>query len=435
MTTTLRSRHGALLVLVAAALALPSCNMDVTNPSVIDASAFNPNADGVTLALSAQTNFFFAFQEVALYGGLISDELWTGAIRLQTNRTASRNFLATDDINVDFFAPLSLAVAANRNAAAALAAGAGAASDSNLARVEMNLGYSLALMAETMCQGVIQGGPALTDTQLLDTAITAFTKAVSVATAAGPAAAAILNEANVGLARAYLQLGTYTSAGQTAALVPSGFEADVLTTGNLSTLDLLANQIYRITVQGQLVAPKLYRIGDPRLPVDSIAGLTLNNLPEVIEAKFTSNAAPIRLASSLEGQYIGAEAALHGSGNTAPALSLIATRRTAGGQPAYSGGTDTLSVLGELLNQRARDFWGEAKKLGDLRRNPSVPLKAVLTDSVGAAYYSSAGGATFGSTLCVPIPPEETNANPLAARVGGARDAVRGGPAALRRAR
>lgn len=410
MTNILRSIRGPMLAGVAA-LALASCNMDVTNPSVIDAGSFDPNSNGQTLALSAQTNFYIAFQSVALFGGLISEEMWTGAVRLQTNRLASRTFLGTDDINAVFFAPLSLAVASNQNAIVVLEKGSGAASDPNLARAEMSLGYSLVMMAETMCSGVIQGGPELSDVQLLDTAVTAFTQAVSVGSAAG--ASDIVNESNVGLARAYLQLGDWSNAAATAALVPEGFTANVVTTANSSTLTTLANQFYANTILGQLVAPARYRFGDPRVPIDSSqAGGTLNGLPYIIQTKFTSYADPIRLASGLEAEYISAEAALHGSGDTGPALALIASRRTAGGQPAYSGGSDTLSVVTELLNQRARDFWMEGKKLGDLRRNPSVPLEGVLTDPVGAPYYTSAAGGVFGNTFCAPIPPEETNANP-----------------------
>ncbi|HEV2752191.1 MAG TPA: hypothetical protein VGV12_16830, partial [Gemmatimonadales bacterium] len=398
MTNDLRSLRGPMLAMVAA-LGLASCNMNVSNPSVIDAGGFDPTSDGQTLSLSAQTNFFIAFQGVALFGGLISDEVWTGAVRLQTNRLASRTFLATDDINPDFFAPLSLAVAANRNAVTALERGPNASSDVNLARAEMNLGYALEIMAETMCASVIQGGPQLSDAQLLDTAITALTKAVSIGTAAGSAAADIVDQSKVGLARAYLQVGDYTNASQAAGLVPSGFVANVITSANASTLGTLANQIYRTTIEGQLVAPKLYRVGDPRLPIDSTqVGSTLNNLPYIIQTKFTSNSDPIRLASGLEAQYIGAEATLHGTGSTTEALTLIAARRSAGGQPAYGGATDTLSVMSELLNQRARDFWIEGKKLGDLRRNPSVPLQAVLTDTVGAPFYTSVGGGVFGST-------------------------------------
>ena len=415
MTNLPRSIRGAILASVAA-LGLASCNMDVTNPSVIDAGTFDPTSDGRTLALSAQTNFFIAFQSVALYGGLISDELWTGAIRLQTNRLASRTFLGSDDINADFFAPLSLAVASNENAVTALAKGANAASDVNLARASMNLGFALDLMAESMCSGVIQGGPELSDTQLLDTAVAALTKAVTTAAAAGGDGSDIVNQANVGLARAYLQLGDFTNAAATAALVPSDFVANVVTTANVSTQGTLGNQLFGNTVGQQLVAPQRYRLGDPRMPIDSTQpGSTLNGVPYIIQTKFTSYGDPIRLASGLEAQYIGAEAALLGSGDTGPALALIAARRTAGGEGAFGGGTNVV-IFQELLNQRARDFWMEGKKLGDLRRGlqdfPSLSLPAVLTDPVGATFYTSVGGGTFGSTFCAPIPPEETNANP-----------------------
>ena len=393
-------------------LGMAACNMDVKNPTVIDAATFNPNTDGTTLSLSAQTNFFIAFQSVALYGGLISEELWTGAARLQTNRLAARVFASTDDINADFFAPLSLAIASNENAVAALQGGPGAATDLNLARASMNLGYALELSAETMCASVIQGGPQLSDTQLLDSAITRFKAAITIASAAGSSGASIVNQANVGLARAYLQNGDYTNAATTAGLVPASFTADVITSANVSTQGTLGNTFYLNTLAGQIVAPKLYRVGDPRLPIDSTrAGGTLNNLAYVVQAKYNSYADPIRLASGLEAQYIAAEASLHQSGSTGAALTLIAARRTAGSQPAYSGGTDTLSVMGELLNQRARDFWMEGKKLGDLRRNPSVPLTAVLADPAGAAFYTTKT-ATFGNSFCTPIPPQETGANP-----------------------
>src|SRR5207244_9587694 len=130
---------------------------------------------------------------------------------------------------------------------AALQGGPTAASDLNLARASMNMGFALELMAETMCAGVIQGGPSLTDAQLSDSAIARFGNAVAVATAAGASGTAIVNAANVGLARAYLQKGDYTHASQTAALVPASFQANVITSANVSTQNSLGNQFYRIT--------------------------------------------------------------------------------------------------------------------------------------------------------------------------------------------
>lgn len=395
------------------ALGSIACNMDVKNPTVIDAATFNPNTDGTTLSLSAQTNFFIAYQSVALYGGLISDELWSGAARLQTNRLAARVFASTDDINADFFSPLSLAVASNENAIAALQGGSGAATDLNLARASMNLGFALELMAETMCAGVIQGGPQLSDAQLLDSAMTRFSTAITIGTAAGASGAAIVNASNVGLARAALQKGDYAKAAQAAALVPASFVANVVTSANVSTQGTLGNTFYGNTLQGQIVAPQRYRIGDPRLPVDSTRpGGTLNGQKYAVQAKYNSYGDPIRLASGLEAQYIAAEAALHSSGSTSAALTLIDTRRAAGGQSAYAGATDTLSVVTELLNQRARDFWLEGKKLGDLRRNPSVALASVLTDPTGSPFYVQSKTPTFGAAFCTPIPPQETGANP-----------------------
>ncbi len=395
-------------------IGLAGCNMDVANPSVIDASTFDPSTNGQTLALSAQTNFFSAFQTVALFGGLISGELYTGAIRLQTNKLSSRTFLSTNDINGDFFAPLSLAIASNLNAAETLRRGGAAASDLNLARVEMNAGFSLELMAETMCSGVVQGGPELSDAELLDSAAVHFANAVAIASAAGAAGADLAAEANVGLARTYLQQGDDAGAAQTAALVPADFVGYVYTSANVSTQATLGNQIYATTIGGQAIIPRLYRdLSDPRVPIDSTAvgHTTAPGLPYIIQRKYDGYGAFYRLASGLEARFIAAEATLHASGDTGPALALIATERAAGGQPPYAGGTDAASVLAELLNQRAREFWMEGKKLGDLRRNPSVPLEVVLTDPVGAPYYN-AGAAQFGDAFCTPIPPQETNANP-----------------------
>ncbi len=398
-----------LLVVALASLAVGGCDLKVANPDVIDASKFNPNTDGFTLSMSAQTYLYRAFQAIVLAGGWISDEIYTGAVRPETIHINSRNFVGTDDDNADFFFPLSLALANNVNAVRTLAAATGSASDSNYARVSMNAGYAFVLMAETMCVSDVQEGPQLTDAQLLDSAVTHFQKAISVGTAAGNTA--IVQESQVGLARAYLQLGNWSSAATTAGAVPASFVAYEINSANPATADSLGNAIVFTQLTNQFVVPQLYRhLNDPRVGVDSSSCIISNGLPCVLQTKYVTYGDPIRLASGLEAQFIAAEAQAHG-GQTGPALALIATERAKGGQGSYAGGSDTLSVLTELLNQRAREFWLEGKKLGDIRRNPSVPLGSILTDPVGAA-YPAPGEATFGKTFCEPIPPEEVNANP-----------------------
>jgi hypothetical protein len=392
-----------------ASVALLGCDLNVSNPNVINAADFNPNTDGLTLSMSAQTYTYRAFQSVAMFGGFISDELWTGAIRPETNHIAARAFVGTDDIAADFFDILSISMANNLNAVKVLATGSGAASDSNYARVSMNAGYTYVLMAETMCSSDVLAGPQLSDAQLLDSAVSHFESAITVATAASNAP--IAQTAQVGLARAYLQAGSYANAISTAAQVPASFVDYEINVANPATADSLANIMVFTTDLGQLVVPARYRhLNDPRVPSDSTSCSTTSGIACVIETKYVNFSDNIRFASGLEAQFISAEAQLH-QGSTAAALTLIASERASGSQPPYTGGVDTLSVLTELLNQRAREFWMEGKKLGDIRRNPSVPLTGILTDPAGSPYYGPTGG-TFGTTICVPIPPQETGSNP-----------------------
>ena len=85
-------RSLSIAVALAGVVGAVACNMDVSNPSVIDAATFNPNADGTTLALSAQTNFFIAFQSVGVYGGLPKS---SGAAPRDFNRIESRRAISS----------------------------------------------------------------------------------------------------------------------------------------------------------------------------------------------------------------------------------------------------------------------------------------------------------------------------------------------------
>jgi hypothetical protein len=156
-----------------------------------------------------------------------------------------------------------------------------------------------------------------------------------------------------------------------------------------------------------IVAGPYRALGDPRVTfVDGNANSQDGSIRVFRQTKYTSFTAPIRIASGLEARYIIAEAQLE-LGNTAPALALIAERRTAGSQPAFTGTTPT-AILAELMDQRARDFWLEAKHLGDILRNPSA---AALVPPVGSPFYK----ATYGDFLpiaCLPIPFAEKANNP-----------------------
>jgi hypothetical protein len=397
----------------AISLTLAGCQLEVVNPGLIDAATFDPGSDASTISLSAQTRFWSAFGTVAFWQAYFSGETWAGAARLETSDVGRRAVTSSALDVAPVWSALQSAIASNELAIRVLVDGANAATDINLARVYMNSGFALELMAETSCQGVILTGPPLTVAGVLDTAITRFKQAIAVATAIGTSnaeAVKIVNASNVGLGRAYLQKKDYANAATTAALVPATFVYNGVRIDDASNRGL-GNTLYASGVLGtDMVVATPYRLlNDPRV-VWTDAGRTATDgiLRLYREGKYVGYANPYRIASGLEASYIAAEASLMGSGaSQTAALALIAARRAAGNQPAFGGGTNAV-VLAELMDQRARDFWLEAKHLGDWQRNPAATPYVPAT---GTAFYKPTQG-NFGNATCFPVPDAEINANP-----------------------
>ena len=405
------SRLARAAILVATVPMFAACDMGVSNPTVIDAATFDPTGDAALISLSAQSNFYRALGGIVPYSALFSQEAWVGAVRQETNDIGRRVMTAgTLDVNTAIWVPLQRAIATNEQAIELLAAASGAATDVNLARVAMSSGFSLVLLAEHFCEGTIRVGPALTPVQLLDTAITRFNRAIAIATAAGSGAepTRILNAARLGLARAALQKKDYASAAQAAALVPATFVMNAPWVDDASNRSL-GNTVYAYDIGGNLlVVPDAYRaLADPRVPWrDAARRAQDTQFEHYQQMKYPGYASPIRVASGLEARYIVAEARLM-TNDPAPALALIAERRAANQQPAFTG-SSSAAILSELMDQRAREFWLEAKHVGDWRRNPTA---TPYVGAAGAPYYKPAQG-TFGTASCLPIPEAELNANP-----------------------
>jgi hypothetical protein len=408
MTKILRSKQSALLA-GALAITITACDMDVTYPSVIDASQFDPSQDAVTLSLSAQSNLYRALWSVIPFSAFLSQEAWVGAVRQETVDIGRRVMTAgTSDVNSALWTPIQRAIATNELTIDVLDDGPQASNDINLARAYMNSGFALVLLAEHFCQGTILSGPPLAPEQVLDQAIDRFTKAGTVAGAAtGAEATKIVNASNVGLARAHLQTKSYGPAATAAALVPATFAYNAVAVDDPSNRGL-ANGVFQFDQGALMVVPDVYRaLGDPRVTWRDAGRKAQDTFYQYFQQqKFTSYAAPIRIASGLEASYIVAEARL-GTGDTGPALALIAARRTANGQPAFTD-TTPAAILAELMNQRAREFWLEAKHTGDVARNPAA---AAFLPAAGSPFYKPAQG-TFGSETCLPVPLAEVNANP-----------------------
>jgi len=84
-------------------------------------------------------------------------------------------------------------------------------------------------------------------------------------------------------------------------------------------------------------------------------------------------------------------------------LTFVNERRAVGGQGPYEGS----DLMGQLMDQRSRDFWLTARRMGDWRRNPGA-VPNILPP--GDYYKEGLGGV--GTDTCLPIPFNERQHNP-----------------------
>jgi hypothetical protein len=402
-------RAGAVAAVLGVNLGACSDFLTVKNPNVINASAINPEADAPTLAASAQQNFAVALGWFAMYQSWFVGETLVAETFPTRNEYGRREVLNTNGShNSDVWQPISVALASSSQLLDLTLPEA--ASNVNRARAAAFKGYSFLFMAESFCVGVSRGGPALSTAQMLDSAVTAFELAISTGTANGTAAGVQLaNLARVGLARTQLQAGRNSQAVAAATAVPAGFSFNMIYVDDPGSRTRLGNRLWQFTLdRGSISVAPAWRITDPRLRFKSPAQHNLapqdpSSGEFWLQDKYPAFNSPIRLASKLEADYIVAEAT-----STEAQLTLIQARRAANGQPVYSGSTAPAAVLTELMEQKGRDFFLEAKRMGDFRRNPA----AVLNAPVPGSNYFKPGFAQVGNQVCWPLPLQETDNNP-----------------------
>ncbi len=410
--TVTRTAAGALLAVGATA-----CGdefLTVTNPNVIDASTVDPAANGVTLALSAQQNFVDMFGVVAMYAGYFTGEVNVSDTFPTRNEFGIRSVTDLNgSLNSDIWAPLSRAIASTKQVLDLPLPTP--TTNISIARAATFRGFAMLQMASDFCTGTFSNGPELTTAQMLDSASFWFSRGIDVGRANGSTdGAALANAALVGRARAKLQRGDNSGAATDAAAVPAGFEFNLRYTDDLANRGRLSNDLYFFSFdRGSMSVAPWYRQGDPRVTYRVAGG---NPAPTAVpqdavpgawhqQTKFFSYAAPIRLASKLEADYIAAEA----SNNVATQLTLINARRQANGRPVYDGPQDAASVKTELFNQRALEFFLEGKRVADFRRSPASVAPTIT--AAGAPYFKPGYGNT-GTDTCYPVPRAERDNNP-----------------------
>ena len=404
-----RTMLGAALVF--AATACSDKFLQVENPSLIDATTFDPNSAAALLANSAQQSYQAWYGWEIMYSGYFTGEVDVSDTFPTRNEFGYRQVENQNgDLTTSLWGPVSLAIVNGKSVVdlvlptpATNIIGAQGA----LFRAEAMLD-----MGTDFCQGDFSNGPVLTQKQMLDSSIYWFGKAITIGQANGTATGVqYANAALVGRARAYLQEGNTASAITDASAVPAAYSYSLTYFQDLSANETrLVNRMWQFTFdRGSTDVAAAYRIaGDPRLKwITAPAGYNPQDVVPggyFIQQKYPAYASPIRLASGLEAQYIVAEA----SANPVTQLAFINTQRLANGQGAYTGATDAASVLTEFFNQRAREFWLEGRHIGDLERQPTAATYGV---PASGSVYVKPGYPTVGNQTCWIVPFTETSTN------------------------
>jgi len=402
-------------VALAALLATAACGdsfFEVSDPDILEASNIDPEADGVTLARSAFQNVVDAFGDFIVYTAWWSHEARVGDT-FPTRNEFGRRFIddTNGTLNNEGWTPLARAASTGEQVVQTLSGTGGL----GLGIGAFTEGWALVFMAEAFCEGTVASGPQdpgprLSTQQMLDMAVERLTMArTALGTVSGAEAEALGTAALVGIARAHLQAGRKSEASAAASQVPASFVFEFKYVDDAANRGRVGNNVWNFTTARQsLVVPPEYRAiadaGDPRISYDDSGRLAQDSeLQFYRQQKFTGYGVPIRLASGLEARYIIAEA----TGSIGDRLALINERRAVGNETPFDSG-DAAAVLAELMEQRARDFWLEGKKMGDYRRNGSA-VPYVLPDN--STYYKP-GVGSVGSQQCWPVPDAEKRTNP-----------------------
>ena len=403
--------------------------LQVENPNVVDAETVDPNADAPTFAQSAQQDFVQAFSGNNTGGNAIAYVAWFTGEALVSETFPTRNDfgrrqvpdLGNGDLNGYWF-NMTRAIATGEKSIELLSAASDAESNPFLARASLFAGFAILQIGLDFCEGVIAGGPLKTSAQMVDEAILRFTRAIEVGTraaarqsgAARTETQSLVSAALVGRARAYLQKGDKPRALADANGVPAGFVFNIAHVDDVSNRARLSNGVWAFTfARGSISPATAFReLNDPRVPVSPPrSGFNPQDgetTPFYTQNKYSSYAAPVRIASRIEADYIAAEAQ-----GTAAMRTLIAARRAANNQPAYTGATTDDAILTEFFNQSAREFYLEAKRLGDFRRMEAQGKAAVISYMpVPGARYHKNNFAPIGGDKCFPLPQTERTTNP-----------------------
>jgi len=448
---TVRGRALALQALLAAASALTGCDslLELDNPGQVGTEVLDTPVNTQLAVVSAITDFECAFANYDLAQALSGDEMTWGDLNTYewdlhnwipdgTPGYAFNPCASTVVNNLGVYKSLSTAQWTSARTHQLLEVRSDAEVPQRQAfRALMSAynGYSVLLIGEAMCSGVVDDSPELSRVQLWQRAEDVLTRAIAEAQAAGADSTRFM--ALVGRARARINQGNKTGAADDARLVPAGF---VKLAKYTETPYRASNLIYshsrqevRSAIEDDYFDLAWDGVPDPRValthfgklvggvrdggargtggyPAAVITGQSTQDpaTPRVVADKYPTASSPIPIARWAEAQLIIAETILG-----AEAVRIINDLHSRAGIPATFASSDNVQILGQVIEERRRELFLESQQLNDKIRF------AAIAQSMGIApgnlnrnlQFTPAGGQrykntqlTYGTNTCFPFP-------------------------------
>lgn len=423
---------------LACALLLTACDIDklleVEDPDTVNPGTLDDPALLAVLVAGAKGDFTGAYSgsggdAFVSTTALMSDELFSSGTF--TTRTATDRRLQQSPTNGNTsdgaYNNLEGARRALRDAAIKVEEFEGQ-SDPRYGELKALEGYTYVALGEGFCgaipfsevaaDGSFEFGTPQTTTQVFQASITRFDDALS-------AGAAFV--ANIGKARALLDLGQYDQAAAAVSGVPTTYNYFIF-----HSVSGASNPIYSLQGNGRYslsdreggTGMPFRSADDPRVPWIRDPGQPNGfdaNIPLYKVLKYNAFTTPVVLASGVEARLIEAEAALR-AGNTAEWLSKLNALRADVGPlmraqlPDYTVQNPTLAPLEDpgtpaarrdlLFRERAFWLYGTGHRLGDMRR---LVTQYGLSESQVYPTGEYHKGGDYGTDVAFPIDVDEEN--------------------------
>ena len=388
--------------------------LDVDDPGSIDEDQLRSPENEELIVAGVRGQFQYTFSYSSLWAQMLTDELKMEHTFADYRPIASREVDETNVITENLFNFWTKSVRHAQDAVEYLEEfhGDEAREHHNMQKVLTYGGYSLIHYAEVFCEGTLDVSEAYTNDELFGMAVDMFDDALDVADRldASDEVMEFRHLANLGMARAKLNLGEMDQAAQYAAEVPEDFES-WLRYSDENAREY--NQLYGGATESRFISPGSDFLGedDIRVPHSDervgnlVTGTDIYQLFSPMNYEDWSEPiqqyTDVRFANGLEARYIRAEA----EGPSEYTLDLVNDRRDFAGQEEVDYTGDEL--MAELRYQKARDFFLTGTRLGDIRRYKNLYDVDYFPTGEVPLY-----GGSYGNVTCFPIPQSEVNANP-----------------------